>query len=294
MDKIFRYTNYRQFLSDYYEYKKSTTTFFSYRYFALKAEISSPSLLKRVIDGKRNLSKMSIEQFIKGLGLSSKEAQYFRVLVHFNQSSSPDEKQGFYQQLLGMSSFTVDTQLSSDQYLYLSKWYHPVVRELVTVFDFQNDFQKLAHQVFPPITTEAAQRSFEMLTKLKLIKPLKNGLFKQTNKALNSGSDDPDNLGLVRRNHHKQNIQKALDSLDEVPLDERHALGINMGLSKAGYQVLLQEITAFRERVVTLVDKDKGTDRVYQFNMQLFPMSFPVITSHDGLLTDIGETKDEF
>lgn len=281
MDRIFQYTDYRQFLLDYYQFKKETTSFFSYRYFSLKAGIKSPSFFKRVIDGKRNLSKVSTEQFITGIGFGEKEARYFRVLVLFNQSQVPDEKQNFYQQLISMSNFTVDVQLNSDQYHYLTKWYHPVIREIVSYFPFNEDYQSLADQVFPPITPEAARASVQMLIKLKLIRPLKNGLYEQSSKALTSGKDEAESLGMIRRNHHKQFIQKALDALDEVPVSERMAMGISMGLSQSGYEVLLQEMAAFRERVITIVDKDKGMNRVYQFNMQLFPTSFPMISSGD-------------
>ena len=281
MDKIFQYTDYRQYLKAYYDFKKETTSYFSYRYFSLKAGINSPSFLKSVVEGKRNLSKVSTEKFIQGLGHSEKEAQYFRVLILFNQSSVPEEKQQFYTQMLAMSDFVNDTKLSSNQYQYLKNWYTPVIRELVSYFDFENDFQLLADAVFPPITENAAKRSFEFLLKSKLIKKSPAGLYNQTNRALTSGKDHPETLGLVRRNYHKQMIQKAADSLDEVSIEERLAMGISVGISKTGYDVLLSEIAAFRERIITLVDKDQATHRTYQFNIQLFPTSFGLDEIHE-------------
>ena len=48
------YSNYRSFLRDFFESKKEINNSYSYRVFARKAEISSPSHLHTIIEGKRN------------------------------------------------------------------------------------------------------------------------------------------------------------------------------------------------------------------------------------------------
>ena len=86
MEKVFTYIDYRKFLLDYYNEKKATTHFFSYRYFFNKASIKSPVFLKQVIEGERNLTLQTIDKFIGALNLNKKEATFFRHLVQFNQS----------------------------------------------------------------------------------------------------------------------------------------------------------------------------------------------------------------
>ncbi len=51
MRSIFEYIDYRRFLSDYYNHKKETSRTFSYRYFAEKAGLTSPSFLKHALPG---------------------------------------------------------------------------------------------------------------------------------------------------------------------------------------------------------------------------------------------------
>ncbi|MEO5668060.1 MAG: TIGR02147 family protein, partial [Bdellovibrionota bacterium] len=53
---ILRYGEYRAFLADFYAYKKSQRSGFSYRLFAAKAKLKSPNYLQLVMQGKRNLS----------------------------------------------------------------------------------------------------------------------------------------------------------------------------------------------------------------------------------------------
>ncbi len=60
MDKIYEYSDYRQYLKDYYERNKAYNASFSYMYLAQKARINSPSFFKSVMDGKRNLTSGTI------------------------------------------------------------------------------------------------------------------------------------------------------------------------------------------------------------------------------------------
>jgi len=85
MTNVFDYTDYRAFLKSYYEDKKSHTQYFSFRYFSKKAGFSSPSWLKFVINGERNLAQDSIERFITALELKERAGEYFRALVNFNR-----------------------------------------------------------------------------------------------------------------------------------------------------------------------------------------------------------------
>lgn len=96
---IFDYLDYRLYLRDLYEFYKETTTYFSYRYFAGQAQLSSPSFLKLVMDGKRNLSQESTEKFIHAFRLDNDQAEFFRTLVSFNQSSSAHAKVRWYQDI---------------------------------------------------------------------------------------------------------------------------------------------------------------------------------------------------
>ena len=75
------------------------------------------------------------------------------------------------------------------------------------------------------------------------------------------------------RNFNRQMAQLAEKSLDSVPVNKRHASGITMGISEEGYHVLESEIEAFKERIVNIVNTDDKSEKVYQLNIQLFPLT---------------------
>ena len=67
--RIFDYTDYRNFLGDFYKDQKSNNPHFSYRYFAGKAKISSIGLYKDVVAGKQSLSRRVIAKFSEAMGI---------------------------------------------------------------------------------------------------------------------------------------------------------------------------------------------------------------------------------
>src|SRR6266568_3899878 len=98
--KIYEYENYRSFLKDFYDWSKIENPKFSFRFFSKLAGFKSSSFLKHVMDGKKNHSPESIEQFAKAIKFTKEERLFFKNLVLFNQASSSEEKQLYFQEIL--------------------------------------------------------------------------------------------------------------------------------------------------------------------------------------------------
>ena len=243
---------------------------FSYRYFAQKAGVKSPNFLKQVIDGERNLTRRMIDQFIPALGLNKKEELFFKNLVLFNQAKNATEKQEHYSVMLSMMNFINEHQLSVDHYLYFEKWYTCVIRELICLFDFKDDFDMIARTVYPPIRIIDVKKTISLLLRLKLIVKRKDGTYRQTNTAIIS--NDP-MVGLARRSFNSEMLTLARNANETILPAERNVSGITMGISKSCYDVILAEMTAFKERIKMIVNQDEESTRVYQLNLQLFPLS---------------------
>lgn len=269
MKSIFEYIDYRRYLKDYYDFQKKTKKYFSYRFFAQKAGINAPILLKMVIDGKRNLSRKTLEKFIDGLYLKEKEAIYFRNLVLFNQAKSALEKQEHYRVLRSMAQQVPQFILENDHFDYFDKWYFSPLREGVCQFDYKDDWETIASCVSPAITPAQAQEAVSWLLNQGFVRKLKNGKYAQVQTAVSTRSEV---RSLVVRNFNRKMIQLAERSLDAFPVSERHATGITVGLTREAYDTLVAEVEAFRDRVVNIVDTLDASDRVYQLNIQMYPL----------------------
>src|SRR5947209_2672039 len=90
--RLFEYLDYRQYLKDFCQDQKQQSASYSYRVFANRAKLVSPNYLKLVMDGERPLTEKNLQKFIRGLGLDTKEADYFRALVAYQECADVEEK----------------------------------------------------------------------------------------------------------------------------------------------------------------------------------------------------------
>jgi uncharacterized protein (TIGR02147 family) len=267
---VFEFIDYRKFLEYHYQEKKKRNAKFSYRYFAMRAGISSPSFLKMVIDGKRNLTSGMIEKFYKALELGPKECKYFSNLIHFNQAKTAREKQEFYLALRTMGNQIQEEILRVHQYDYFDRWYTPILRELICLGDFQENYELLAKYVEPAITAGEARTAVELMFKLGLIKRNEAGHYSQTKKAVLA---DDTVISMAIRTYQENALDHAKLAMHGLEKKARHISTMTLGVSLSSYAAMVEEIQAFKDRIKALVHKDEDSSRVYQFTLALFPVS---------------------
>lgn len=270
MKSIFSYIDYRKYIAEYFVVMKKTQESFSYRYFSLKAGIASPSFVKMVIDGKRNIGNKFIENFAKGLKLNKKESEFFRHLVLFDQATTVADKHEQYRKIRALKESLQIKNISYEQSDYFATWYNPVVRELITIYDFQDDFEKIARSICPPIKTNQARGSVNLLLRLKLVEKQADGTYIQ--KDLSVINNEKEDLMAIRH-FNREMHQLSFRAMDEFPINKRNVSGMTVGISSAMYDVICEEISSFKERIADLVSMDHDSNSVYQMNIQLFPLS---------------------
>lgn len=270
LKSVFEFIDYRKFLEHHYQERKKKNRKFSYRYFAMKAGITSPSFLKMVIDGKRNLTSAMIEKFCRALELDAKECKYFTYLVHFNQAKTAREKQDFYSALRSMGDMVKEEVLRINQYDYFDKWYTPIIRELICLIDFRDDFDFLGRSVEPPVSPAEAKAAVQLLLKLGLVAQKENGRYAQTKLAL---AVDDTVVSLSLRTYQEYALEHAKRSMYDIDKRVRHLSTLVLGVSPSAYGAMVEEIQAFKDRIKAIVHRDEASSRVYQFTLALFPVS---------------------
>lgn len=270
MKRIEAYTDYRRFLADYYRERKKDSAAFSYRYFCMKSGIKSPIFYKEVVEGRRNLTSSTIPAFIKGLGLTSSDGKFFTALVNYNQSKNAEEKKRHFEQMRNLRKKVKQQAVPTDLYEYYSCWYNPVIRELAVTVKWDGDFGKLARMLIPRIKASQAQSSVEFLLEKGFLKVDKKGSYRQAYPAITSGSEVT-SLGV--RNFNETMSRFAAKAIHIVPPVQRDIRTVTMGISQNGFKLIKEEIREFLDRVIHIVNDDNESDRVYNFGIQLFPLS---------------------
>lgn len=270
MPDIFSYNSYARFIKDYYEEKKRKNRSFSYAAFAQKAGFKTRSYLIEVAAGKKELSRASLFGVAKAMELGAKETEYLEALVGFQHAATFKEREHHFRKLGALARKAPGRILGGSEHGYFSEWWHPVVRELAAMDRFDGDFGKLAKSVRPAITARQAKESVEHLLRLKLLVKTASGRYRQADGAVRT-EDELTSFLILK--YQKENLRLADEALDGVEAGDRDISTFTAGVSKACYAAIKKELQAFRAHLADLVGKDQGADRVYQLNLQLFPVS---------------------
>jgi uncharacterized protein (TIGR02147 family) len=267
---IFEYLDYRAFLKDMYVYRKSRERIFSYRYFSGKAGFASPNFLKLVIDGQRNLSHTSMLKIARGFELKGNERDFFEHLVFMNQAGEHEERNHYYQKMMSVNGHKAIHKIARDSYAYFSKWYYPVIREIIRFRMEGLTAEKIASLLRPRISVAEARTAIKLLLRLNLIRKNAGGMWEQTDQDITTG---PEVRSLVVANFHREMLKLADAAIDDVPANERDISGLTLSLSRERFPELKARIVAFRKELLELTGRDQSPDQVVQVNIQLFPLS---------------------
>ena len=266
---VFSYFNYRLYLRDYFAHRKSLNRRFSHRAFAQKAGYNSSGLYLLLASGKQNLTKALIPKFAKAMELNARETEYLEHLADFTHAETAAAKQEAFDRMMALSPPSA-RNIGRDQKDYYASWHNIAVREALSVLDVGDDFRPLATFLEPPLKLPEAKAAMRLLSSLGLIRKNPAGHWKATDASLASSPE----LGAVTvRRFQKDMMDLGQAALDRFPREERNVSCSTFSLSRQGLERLSLKIDGFLKEVAELVRSDEKEDRVYQINMQLFPLS---------------------
>jgi len=271
----FEYTDFRPFIKDRLALLQEKNDKLSQREFCRRAGFSSPGLLHAVLKGERKLSLASLKKFARAMELTREEAKYFSALVNFTQSPTDEDKTLAYKALLNFKGFRKAHTLAREQFEYYSSWLCPVLREMITLSNFREDYEKIANRIGSSVRSTDIKHALEILLKIGLIKRNANGKLEQTDPRVTS----PDEVRsmFVRRFHHEM-LKRAIVALETLPLKRREITNLTLTLNAERFSLLREEIVNFRQQIFEKYgDVRVGDDRVAQVNFQLFPLTLDVI-----------------
>ena len=271
MINLFEYQNFRLYLKDYYNEQKDSKKYFSYRYFSKKAGINASAFLYYVIEGKRNLTKKSIDKISTAIGHSKEENEYFENLVFFNQAKTISDKTMYYARIVECRKPLDVRTISKERYEFYSKWYHSVVREVVTFLDFKDDYALLGQQLFPPISPREAQESITLLERLGFIERDDAGLYHQTDTII--GVKPGGHEAFIIERFQTEMLEMAIKSFDAVQRSDRMSASTTFSISKPTFELFKMRTREFRKELLEIAKLDNEPDRVVQFTFNLFPLS---------------------
>ena len=266
---VLNYTNYRQFLKDYYLARKQGDSRFSLRVLARSASFPSHGLLQYLMDGKRNLSKKTLVKLSLALGLDRERALYFENLVFFNQAKSLEEQGFYYDRLVHSAGKSTFKHLEASQMQAFRRWYAIAIREMLNLEGFRGNAAWISGRFLPPVQPYEAEEALAMLLETGLIKRTANGL-----KAADPDIATEDEVkSFLVKSYHAQMLRLAAWAQEEVPIRERDISSVTFAIRESELPALKKQLQLMRKELRAFAAEPGKAERIVQVNMQMFPLS---------------------
>lgn len=226
-------------------------------------------------------NQYSIRAFARDIGISSGRASEFlrgvsipgpRLSRRIASALQLSEKQKLQLNYLIASHVSVRKngqredayQLADKEFTLLPDWQHFAVLNLLNTTGAKPSVEWLAERLALP--ESSVEDSLEKLCLAGLVAE-EEGFYKATHQHLTSTSTIPSE---ALRNYNRQMIQKALWSIDNVPLELRNVTSIMMTANPSNLYKLKVLTNEFKQRAAELFGEGDATE-VYNLCIQIFP-----------------------
>ena len=269
LPEILSYTNYRQYLKDYYEVRKQLDPGFSLRFFAKMAKFPSHGLLKYLMEGKRNLGKRTLDKLSAAFAFNGEQSRYFENLVFFNQASNLEEQQFYYKKLVAFPGKSTFKRLETSQLKIFENWYTIAIREMLNLKEFKGNAEWIVAKLLPPIQKREAAESLNLL--------LVSGLIKRTANGYAAADPDITTSDEVRsflvKSYHDQMLKLAAWAQDEIPGRDRDISSVCFAIKESELPNLKKQLQLMRKELRNFAAESGKGERLVQVNLQMFPLT---------------------
>lgn len=268
MKNIISYTDFRQYIRDFYEERKRTSAF-SWREFNKLAGFTSPNYLKLVCDGKSKLSKVKIEPVARAMNLVDYEANYFALMVSLDNARTDEAQKSILMEMDAIAKEHKARVIDGDAFEFYQSWEYPVIRELAPMMPGAMP-KEIADACNEDISAEDVTRILKFLVKRGFLQKDGDKIYFQTEKTVVASKEA---LPLAIRSMHREMAGFAEKAIDKYPVSQRHFMGITMGVNEELYGKVVEELENCCRRINAITANCENLDQVYRMNIQFFPFT---------------------
>lgn len=269
--RIYEFLSYREWLEYWYTQKKDENSKWSYRMIARLCNQKSPSFLKDIIQGRRNLTMDHLQKLSKYMNLNEMEFGYLSDLVVFEDSKNIEQQQEAFARINALRRVHGAKQIEGDSYTYLSTWYCPVIRELSFRQDFIPNPEWISQQILPKITNDQAKEGLDLLQNLGMLTIHEDGTYEVHDGTIVTPYQVE---GLAVHQYHHQMLTLAKESLERFTEEERHIMGLTVCIPQNMLPQLKQELNSMASRLLDMCDAEqKSAELAIQLGLYCFPVS---------------------
>ncbi len=253
-----------QFLHDEFERRVRKNSRYSLRAFARSLDLNAAEL-SQVFRGSRRLSWKSAVRVSKAMGLTPAESKHLLMLLQNEKGRKIGLDLEIEENIeLGASA------VNPADFEKLGDWYHFAILNLIDTKGFEWTATHIARRL--GLSPSEARIAMETLERSGMVQVQLSQGRRQTKSAKafwEVGSQIPSES--IRR-YHRQCLQKAIEALDAVPMEQREFRGLGLVAAPEDLPKIKGEIKHFTEMLMQRFDR-KGKTHVYQIQLAVFPLT---------------------
>lgn len=268
LPQILDYLDYREFLKDYLENIKADKPWFSLRYLGGRLDVDAGNIVK-MLQKERHLPERCLSALAAELGLNSRETEYLGLLVEFSKATQAEKIRVAYERILDLK-YVRPAVVGKQQYAFYRDWKPTAVLAMLHLDHLRKDEVEIADKLEPRITIQEALETLQLLEKLGLARKEKGNRWVANESLLTTGEGWKD---IAIREYQRQTLKLSERSLEHHQPSERDISTLTFTLGPGDLEKIRELTKEFRRNILSIAAGTPAAERIYQMNLQLFPMS---------------------
>lgn len=265
---VLMYFDYREYLRDVLEAFRCSDKTFSMRALQESLGVCGSAFFARILDGARPLSLENAEILAASFKLNDLDSEYFKALVQFGNEKNVDRRETLLRKLISVRSHNKEYALKDSALGFFSKWYIPVLRDLLPLLPAGESFAKIGRMFTPGLKASQVETAIKYLKDNEFVSVDADGKFVVKDPLI---STPPRVRSMVLRKYHLKNLEIDREVYDSFAADERSVSSVTCSLSLESFEKVRLEIQNFRECVLAIAREEKNPSIVCHLGLQLLP-----------------------
>lgn len=262
---------------DFFEYnlKKHNrdaegTKLFTLLEFSKKLGYNSPSLISMIANGKRLPSNDILEMLFDEWRIDSHQREVIRVRLDIEKKTLKNKPTlNLVEKLQKLDRKSKFKPIDLDTFNAIKEWHNIVIQMMVSTPGFTEDYTLISHQLKRKVTPAQVRKGIETLVKVGLLKRNSKTQELESRTADSSSETTHDIPSEAIREHHRGMINRALESIEEQSIDERHLNSLTLKFNQETMPEAKAAILAFVKSFNEKFHSDKSNN-IHQLNIQFF------------------------
>lgn len=275
---VTEYHDYREFLKDWFEFKRRDDSAFSMRQVAYQAKLSV-AYIPTILAGKRALTEKGLNKLAPFLGLSAKEIEFLHLLRQLSETKEPGIRASLLERMQRRSEYRQKNPREAQTFRYLSRWYYVAIREMAVLKNFTNDPNWISARLYGQVSAIEAKQAMDFLLQEKFLVANANGSFSHTDKDLRCEGEV---FKVAIRHFHHEMSKIVFESLDQSQKDAHHIEGHTMAIPLNRFDDARTILRTALAQIEKLGQSQGPKDSVVHITVSAAPLTKPVAKTSEG------------